>query len=145
MISVFTMLALVAPMPSVPPTVPPTVPASNGDMLTALYVLVGSIVVKELVTAIVGLVKWLAGRTVAREDKDRADLQEKLQKMDGRFEELGRAVDSRSDKQKEFYLGELQKHTDALNQRMKEFEFQLRQDASRAAHDAVTAATQKRR
>lgn len=82
----FQFLLAAAPVVASPP------PAQASDPLSPLYILIGSTVVLQLIALIVGGVKWLAGRTVEREDKDKEDLRASIKKHDERFEEQDDAI-----------------------------------------------------
>jgi len=85
----FQFQLLLAAGPAISPATPP--PPSS-DPLSPLYILIGSTVVLQLIALIVGGVKWLAGRTVEREDKDKEDLRAAIKKHDERFEEQDDAI-----------------------------------------------------
>jgi len=80
-----SLFALLAAAPVAPP-------APVEDPLKALYLLVGSLVVLQLVAMGFGIVKWLAGRTVEREDKDKEDLRNRLDDHDEKFAKLERTL-----------------------------------------------------
>lgn len=80
-----------------------SMPQQASDALSPLYYLIGSQIVLSVITAAVGVVRWLAGRTVEREDKDKEALTKRVEaieteakkerealaeKYDERFEEL---------------------------------------------------------
>jgi chromosome segregation ATPase len=62
------------------------------DPLAPLYYLIGSMVVLQLGAMIFGAIKWLAGRTVEREDRDKEDLRSRLADHDDRFGKLDRTL-----------------------------------------------------
>lgn len=174
---IFTHLVLLAA-----PVAPVAPAASVSDMLTPLYVLVGGLVATQVVKAGFSFVKWLGARTVANEDKDKADIRKQVEELkvdirkqleehDERFEELDRTVstvdrsintvqlemkqvlstveatrgmvveikgsmDNRFEKQSEFYRGQIKELLVGVDKRLENLEYTLRQDMSRAIHDA---------
>lgn len=60
-------------------------PVSAGSDLTALYAMVGTVVVGQAAAGIVGIVKWLGSRTVEREDREKEDFKAELKAHDARF------------------------------------------------------------
>lgn len=143
------------------------------DALGPLYMLVGAAVLGQVVGLVVGFVKWLGTRTVQREDRDKQDLESKLKKhgeeldalkqtlathtvefknalekvaqMKGAVDEIKANIEGRFDKQGEWYRGQLKEHAGQMSADLKNLEFQLRQDTSRAIHDASTMAAPPRK
>jgi hypothetical protein len=90
-----TLLYLIlAATPAAAPTTSAVTPAQapSGDALTALYILVGTAVVGQLIGLIFGIVKWLGSRTVEREDKDKESIQTRLDEHDEKFAEQDRSI-----------------------------------------------------
>lgn len=147
----------------------PAVPAV--DVLTPLYALLGSLVLLQLVSAAFGFVKWLGARTVATEDKDKAETRAQLKEHEARFEELETSVsavdraistvqlemkqvlstveatrgmvveikgsmDNRFEKQSDFYRSQIKELLVGVDKRLEDLEYKLRQDMTRAIHDA---------
>jgi len=125
------------------------------------------------VMALIGvLMRWLGKRTVEREDRDKEELRRDFDTMEARVKELDRAIftmqnevkathavvtaisgqvtevranlDSRLEKQASFYREELEKHSVAMSTMVKALEFQVRQDTTRAIHDASALVGKKR-
>lgn len=168
--SLLYLLLSASPVAAQPaPTVPP-VPTTT-DPMTAIYLLVGAFVLKELLSFGRDFIKGLATRTVEREDKDKEDLKKRLEEHDDRFEETDRSVaaidktvgavqlemkqvlstveatrgmvieikgamDNRFEKQAEFYRTQIKELLQGVDKRLEDLEFKLRQDMSRAVHDA---------
>lgn len=102
--------------------------AANSDPMTAIYLLVGAFVVKELLSLGRDFIKGLAARNVAREDEDKKALKESLgalqkkhedrldslqKKYDDRFEELDDQING-FDKSISNMQGELKQVRDTL-------------------------------
>lgn len=79
-------------------------PAQAASDLTGLYVAVGGLVLAQVVGLAFAFVRWIASRSVEREDKDRQKLEQevedlrdehddRLEKLDGAIAEMTRAVD----------------------------------------------------
>lgn len=152
---------------------PPSVPAAPADPLNSLYVLVGSVVVLQLIGMGFAFVKWLGSRTVEREDKDRAKLEERLEKLEKTYAETERSMltmgsdvkamsaaietirttvaelrtnlETRFDKQSEFYRGQMKEMLGSVTEKLEKLEFDLRQDTTRAIHDAQVLRGSKKR
>ena len=153
------------------PVAPPAPTASMTEILTPLYALLGSLVLLQLVSAAFGLVKWLGARTVATEDKDKAETRAQLKEHEARFEEIESSVsmvdraistvqlemkqvlstvestrgmvveikgsmDNRFEKQSDFYRGQIKELLVGVDKRLEDLEYKLRQDMTRAIHDA---------
>lgn len=155
-------------------------PAPTPDSLTALYVLVGTAVVGQVIGLVVSVVKWLGSRTVQREDQDKAEVYRELEAHEARFRELEEllrnvdrsvgtiqsevkqavvntettkgvvatiqgAMDTRFEKQSAFYQGQVEKVLAGVEKQLEELEYTLRQDMTRAAHDASVMAKTRRK
>jgi len=162
--ALFLLLAA-APVAQVPVAPPP-------DPLAPLYILIGSMVVLQLGAMIAAFIKWMAGRTVEREDKDKEDVRSRLAEHDEKFQKLERTlgdldrllvslsadgknhhssveairgtiaeikgqVENRFDKQAEFYRAQLKETVANVTEKLEALEYQLRQDTTRAIHDAA--------
>lgn len=147
--------------------------SAQGDPLSPLYYLVGSMVVLQLGASIVGAVRWLGARTVEREDRDKEDLREQLKEHDDHFLKLERALsdleriilllqsegkqsssaiestrgavgeiknhlETRFEKQAEYYRGQLKESLAASADQLGKLEYTIRQDMARAIYDAGT-------
>lgn len=161
---------LLAAAPAVAQTTAPA--PAGGESLTALYLLVGTAVIGQLVGLIFGFVKWLGSRTVEREDKDKEELRESLKEHEERFSDTNRkladldrvvlmtqsevkathelvgsirgavaeikvSLDTRFEKQADFYRSALKEHVTNLTDQLEKLEYQIRQDTTRAIHDAA--------
>lgn len=163
-------------------SLPQQVAAAPSDM-TAIYLLVGMFVVKELLAFGSGFVKGLASRTVEREDRDKQALQKKVdeleKKFDDRFEEqddqlneLERSVDrannelkqvrdtlesirgavvevrsgldSRLEKQADFYRAQTKEYVVGIEKKIEDLEHKLRQDMARAVGDVMRETRSRR-
>jgi septation ring formation regulator EzrA len=168
-------LALLAAAP-----VPPPPPAPVEDPLKALYLLIGSLVVLQLIAMGFALVRWLASRTVEREDKDKEDLRSRLDEHDERFSKLERtlndldrllgkveqdskshhasvesirgaiseirgSIESSRDKQADYYRSQLKEAMVAVTEKIEKLEFDIRQDTTRAIHDAAAMQRAKKK
>lgn len=142
---------------------PPPLPVTT-DSLTPLYFLVGTSVVGQLIAMGFGVVKWLGSRTVEREDKDKQKLEERIDKLEKTFAETERTLlnmgadvkavstsietirttvaelrtnlETRFDKQSEFYRGQMKEMLTNVTEKLEKMEYELRQDTTRAIHDA---------
>ena len=91
MMTLILLLAAAAPA-AAQQVVPVPPPSTTTDPLNALYLLVGSVVVTQLIGAVVGVVKWLSSRTVEREDKDKESVQNRLDEHEEKSEEQDRTI-----------------------------------------------------
>lgn len=152
---------------------PPFAATPTPDPLNSLYLLVGSVVVLQLILMGFGFVKWLGSRTVEREDKDKAKLEERLEKLERSFAETERSMlnmgadvkavstsietirttvaelrtnlETRFDKQSEFYRGQMKEMLGNVTEKLEKLEYDLRQDTTRAIHDAQVLRSTKKR
>lgn len=166
--SLFLFIAAVAAAPAVAQQV---VAPPASDPLTPLYILVGTSVLAQVAGMIVAFVKWMGSRTVQREDKDKEEIQKRLDEHDEKFDEQDRAVglvdkavssvqvemkqvlstvettkgmvieikgamDNRFEKQADFYRQQVKELKVDLDKRIEDLEYKLRQDMTRAVHDA---------
>lgn len=83
---------ILAATPAAATAPPAPAQAPSGDSLTALYILVGTAVVGQLIGLVFGIVKWLGSRTVEREDKDKESIQTRLDEHDEKFAEQDRSI-----------------------------------------------------
>lgn len=139
----------------------------SNPALTPIYSLLGLLLVKELGAAIVGGVKWLAHRTVAKEDEEKkahekrlADLEEELrehgpqvaslaQQVDGCVKtlsgisaavgELRANLDTRLSGQADFYRASVKEFAADVEKKLEALEFRIRQDTSRALADHLSS------
>lgn len=146
--------------------------APTGDGLNALYILIGSTLLVQLVGGLFALFRWLGTRTVEREDKDKEDLRAKLKEHEQKFDELDDALsetdksltalqtevkqvlhslesirggvseikiglDSRFEKQAEFYRTSLKDFIAEIDKKTEALEYQMRQDMTRAVADGL--------
>lgn len=151
---------------------PLPVPTTDiAPLTTALYAAVGLWVLKQAGEWVSKLVTWSAGRMVGQEDAVKADLKAKVEKLEKAVSELDRrvefidrdvkgavaaadgvkgalgqmsnAVDVRIDKQGDFYRAEVKRVLEETNKQLEDLEFHLRQDTSRAMHDAASLAKKR--
>lgn len=153
-----------------PVVVPPV--AAPFDM-TAIYVLVGMFVLKEIGKLAVDIVRGLGARTVNQEDEAKKAMKASLEEHDEKFEEVTRTLDAvtrdnktiaeattaisamvkeikehvetRFDKQAEFYRGQIKDATDTYVRKLSDMEQTLRRDMQRAIHDAEVMREEKER
>lgn len=94
-----------------------SLPQQASDPMTAIYLLVGAFVVKELLTLGSAFIKGLAARSAAREDEDKKAMKASIdalqKKYDERFEELDDQINS-FDKSISNMQGELKLVRDTL-------------------------------
>lgn len=131
---------------------------------TALYTVVGALVVAQLAGLLAGFVKWLGSRTVEQEDKEKASIRADIKAHEERFDELDKAVrdmdrtvltvqndvrqmntsvenirgnvaalqstlETRLDKQAEFYRAQLKDTLEQVNDSLARMESDLRRDS----------------
>lgn len=167
---------------------------SGEDPLKALYYLIGSQIFLSIIAMAVGVVRWMASRTVEREDKDKESLAKRIDAHETRFKEveekhakkleeleetqdervkeiedalhemersvngvvsdvksvretlesirggvaeLRTGLDSRFEKQAEFYRATSREYTTGVEKKLEDLEYKLRQDMTRAVADVM--------
>lgn len=95
---------------------------------------------EELEDAINGLEKTLT--SVQTELKQTHEL---VGSVRGAVAEIKATLETRFEKQSEFYRSALKDHATSVTESLERLEFQLRQDTTRAIHDAQTLTTSRRK
>ena len=136
----------------------------DSESLQPLYVLLGTSVAGQLIAAGFGVVRWMAGRSVTREDEDKKEFKERIEELEKKHLELDRsiiavvsdikqlfaqvdgirgavaeskaAMEGRFDKQADFYRAQQKELIADLHEKLEKLEFSVRQDTTRAIHDA---------
>lgn len=191
--SLLYLVLIAAPTAATPPPLPPVVPVA--DPMNAIYLLVGALVLKEVVSLARDFVKGLALRTVQKEDAEKEELKKQVKAHDDKFaqlekelkEELKRhvkeleekfdetddaiekvdrlvggvqpelksvlsaleatkaavneirnAMEIGRDKQAQAHKEQIREVMNDFEKKMKDLEYKLRQDMTRAAHDAAS-------
>jgi hypothetical protein len=146
---------------------------ADGDPLTPLYLLVGAGVVTQVVAAGFAIVKGLAGRAVSRELQDKEKVEAEVALHTARLIEAERAldrlkekqgelrdtveqlrgivattkghVDERIEKQAGSYRAEVKDLMAAIDAKLQRLEADIRQDMTRAIHDAIALGKRRSR